>query len=175
MAKSIRRVFVASWVATALFVISLPACVTETKRKSGLDLGSHEVSIELRRPIVGIGYDGVLFKLLDAEGAQLLGFTPSEYDIARMEARVPGMLRSAGPRLFAEGPPDLARYRRQYSGHLAKGQRIIQVNYIDVALIKERNLDWKHRRSPVYDVGTRYFRIWYDLDAEQIVKLLPVF
>ncbi len=160
-------------VAMAFLVTSLPGCVTETKRQSGLDPEGRAVSVELRRPIVGIGYDGVLFTPLDAKGAQLLGWAPSEYDIARMEARLPGMLAGAGPRLFADGPPDLAEYRRQYSGHLANDRRIIQVNYIHFALIKERNLDWKHQRLPIHDADTRYFRIWYDLDAARIVKFLP--
>ena len=90
-----------------------------------------------------------------------------------MEARLPGMLQEAGPRLFAEGPPNLGEYRRQYSGHRANDRRIIQVNYIHIALIKERDLDWKQQRLPVYDAGNRYFQIWYDLDAARIVKLLP--
>jgi len=162
-----------SLVAVAFLVISLPGCVTETKRQSGLDPGSRAVSVELRRPIGGIGYAGVLFTPLDAEGGHLLGWAPSEYDIARMEAHLPGMLREAGPGMFADGSPDLGEYRRQYSGHLAKDRRIIQANYIHFALIKERNLDWKQQRLPVHDAGTRYFQIWYDLDAAQIVKLLP--
>lgn len=169
----------ASWrrflsiVAMASLVTPLPGCVTETKRRSGLDPRGRSVSVELRRPIVGIGYDGILFTPLDAKGAHLLGWSPSEFDIARMEARLPEILPEAGPRLFADGPPDLAEYRRQYSGHLANDRRIIQVNYIHFTLIKERNLDWKQRRLPVYDVSSRYFQIWYDLDAARIVKLSP--
>lgn len=161
------------FVPVACLAIFIQGCVTEATRQSSLDPSALAVSVELRRVITGIGYKGVLFTPLDAEGAELLGWTPSAYDIARMEARVPELLERAGPRLFAEGLPDLSRYRRQYSGHLANDRRILQANYIDFTLIQERNLDWEHSRIPVYDAGARYFQVWFDMESERIVQLLP--
>ncbi len=149
--------------AGVFLVISNLGCVTETKRRSALDPSARAVSVELRRPIAGIGYTGVLFTPLDAAGDALLGWTPSEYEIARMEARLPSLLKDAGPKLFAGELPDLREYRRQYSGHATSDRRILQVNYIHSSLIAERNLDWKHRRFPILNVGARYFKIWFDM------------
>ena len=162
-----------SVIAAAFLVMSIQGCVTETKRRSALDSSARAVSVELRRTIAGIGYSGVLFTPLDAKGAELLGWTPSEYDIARMEAHLPNLLSDAGPKLFADEPPDLGEYRRQYSGHVTGDRRIIQANYIHFSLIAERNLDWKHRRVPILDAGARYFRVWFDMQAVQILHLLP--
>jgi hypothetical protein len=162
-----------AFLGAAFLIIAFQGCVTETRSKSGLEPGARAVSVELRRTISGIGYNGVLFTPLDGEGADLLGWTPSEYDIARMEALVPENLVAASPRLFAAGLPKLVEYRRQYSGHLANDRRIIQANYIHYSLIKERKLDWKHSRVPVSDAGARYFQLWFDLDSERIVNLLP--
>ncbi len=159
--------------AIVVLVIAVQGCVTETKRRSALDPSARVVSVELRRPITGIGYKGVLFTPLDAAGDALLGWTPSNYDIARMEARLPSLLPGAGPKLFAGELPDLSEYRRQYSGHATSDRRIIQANYIHSSLIAERNLDWKHRRVPILNVGARYFQIWFDIEAEQVVHLLP--
>ena len=160
-------------IATAFLLAPSQGCVTETRRESALDSTGRGVSVELRRAITGIGYKGVLFTPLDTQGSVLLGWTPSAYDIARMESHLPQILPDAGPRLFASGLPDLAEYRRQYSGHLMDDRRILQVNLIHSALIEERNLDWEHNRSPIHDVGARYFQVWFDLDAERIVQLLP--
>ena len=162
-----------SFIAATFLLILLQGCVTETKRRSALDSSSRAVSVELRRPIIGISYKGVLFTPLDAEGNELLGWTPSEYDIARMEAHLPRILPDAGPGLFAGSPPNLSEYRRQYSGHIMGDRRIIQVNYIHLTLIEERSLDWKHTRVPIYDAGVRYFQVWFDLEAERVVNLLP--
>ena len=148
-------------------------CVTETKSQSEFTPSALGVSVELRRTITGIGYEGVLFTPLDAEGAKLLGWSPSEFDIARMEARLPQILLEAGPRVFAGRLPDLGEYRRQYSGHLADDRRIIQVNYIHFDLVEERGLDWKHRRVPVYGAGARFFQVWFDVEDARIIRLLP--
>ena len=90
-------------ITTAFLLASLQGCVTETRRESALDSTGRGVSVELRRAITGIGYKGVLFTPLDTQGAVLLGWTPSAYDIARMESHLPQILPDAGPRLFASG------------------------------------------------------------------------
>ena len=165
-------------VATAVLGLGLasllaPGCVSEPRHENASTRGNRAVSVELRRAITGVGYSGVLFTPLDEKGGERSGFTPSEYDIARMEARLPQILREAGPRLFAAESPSLARYRRQYSGERSGKQRIIQANFIHEDLIAERDIDWKHRRVAIRDAGSRAFQLWYDADAARILQLRP--
>ena len=150
-----------------------PGCVRERLRGSTLDQDGRVVSVELRRRVTGVGYTGVLFTPLDAEGAEIFGFTPSDYDIARMEAVLPQLLQAAGPRLFEEGLPELPRYRRQYSGYRNGERRIIQTNFLRGDLIAERSLDWKNRREAIRDAGPRAFQLWFDADSRQVIQLLP--
>ncbi|NQZ96446.1 MAG: hypothetical protein HRU01_08055 [Myxococcales bacterium] len=152
----------------AVVAALLTACVQEKTRPSLLP---KTVSVELRRAVVGVGYQGVVFTPLDAGGGAPLGFSPSDLDIATMEARLPSLLAGQSG-AFGGSPPLLANYVRQYTGQVSDGRRVLQTNFIDQDLVKERGIDWRNQRVRFEDAGPRFFQIWYDTGGQHIVRLL---
>ena len=132
----------ARFLLAALVAGLLLACVQEKTRPSLLP---NAVSVELRRTVVGIGYEGVVFTPLDAEGEGPLGFSPSDLDIATMEARLPALL--ADHSAFGGSPPVLADYVRQYTGVVSNGRRVLQTHFIERSLARERGVDWRNQRA----------------------------
>jgi len=103
------------------------------------------------------------------------GWTPGKDDIARLEARIPGIVALAtelsGPGTGARGGlRDAPRgWLRQYVGIVRGGKRFIYGNFLPKA-----SGDWGAWRTEpmiVCDGGPVFFGVEYDVEADRITDL----
>jgi hypothetical protein len=99
----------------------------------------------------------------DAEGY----WTPTKGDIDPLEARLSDFLRRAA----APRSPDLwqkqASYKRQYTGLIRNGRRLIHANF----LCDDMGGRWKHEVVMVMDGGDCFFQLTYDVESTEFGNL----
>ena len=122
--------------------------------------------------IVTDSFEGVIFagasaKEMDLEA--IIGFhetiddywTPSRDDVLAFEQRLGPYLQGAAPQTGPGALRDLDKYRRQYVGILANGQRVI----FAIFFCNGYDTDWQHEIVYVIDGGSCYFEVKYDVQT----------
>jgi len=147
----------------ALFLsVILSGCVTrrsmvsqECKQQPLIDLAGSRVVIFPENVGAVDGYGG---------GEVLSFWTPTYSDVARVEPALRQYLKLTAPQLEAR----LAEYRRQYSGFVYGGKRLIYVNFL---CGDSSSYDWQCGPIFVDDGGDCFFHLECDLDSSSCSKL----
>ena len=94
---------------------------------------------------------------------------PTHAEILALESRLPAYIHQASTTkaVSSQVPELLHRYKRQYSGEIARGRRLIQVNL----LCKVQGSEWRRYPVGVRGGGECYIRTTYDLSAGTFVAL----
>jgi hypothetical protein len=88
---------------------------------------------------------------------------PSEREIARIEAVLPGALRAAG---HAEAADAIATTRKQYVGIARGGKRFLYANILGG--ISVEGIDWTRTPIVICDGGPTLFGVEIDIETMQI-------
>ena len=92
------------------------------------------------------------------------GWTPSDLDIAKLEAKLPAALALARPdlasRKWLEGAP--ARWLRQYVGIVRGGHRFIYGNFVPD--LERMRIVWRQQPQGTCDGGADFFGAEYDVE-----------
>ena len=91
--------------------------------------------------------------------------TPTEADVARLEAALPAFIREYDPKTDLDRR--LPTYRRQYVGILVQGHRRIWVHGF---CRDSTNVDWRTQGFVVLDGGDCYFQAEYDIERHEFVS-----
>lgn len=97
---------------------------------------------------------------------------PTLEDIVRLENRLRPYLHGASDRRARDIAASLDTYKRQYIGHSAWGKRAIFV----IGLCEEiwrRSDNWRRGIALIFDGGSCYFRVHFDV-ARQTFKYLEI-
>lgn len=118
----------------------------------------------------GSGYEGAIFSGPPFYYGEVDGsWRPTAEQVAELEEGLKPYLEKAVPALemqIAGGPKTitggLAKYRRQYTGIVRKGRRIIYVNFFCDSF----GTDWMKEQVIVMDGGSCYFQLEYDIEKK---------
>ncbi len=123
------------------------------------------------------GTEGVIFSAAAAEQMRAaLGFvngpvdgywTPAHADVMALEEALEPYLRQKVGQSYPEVAGGLGRYKRQYFGFEANGQRQIAVNFF----CNSYNIDWQQQLVFVTDGGSCFFEVTYDVNTGTFTRL----
>jgi hypothetical protein len=120
--------------------------------------------------------NGVIFSAEQAEvqfpsiGMQVEGtWTPTDADVARLEAALPDFLRTAEDPWLMPDPPIWERapeYKRQYLGIIEAGEQVIYANFFC-----SDHENWQEQVVFVLDGGDCYFQVKYNPQTDEFYDL----
>jgi hypothetical protein len=97
-------------------------------------------------------------------------WTPTEADIAKLEAALPSFLESAENEWLQDDPPieeRIADYMRQYLGIVEKGEQIIYANFFCTI----NDMDWRNQYVLVMDGGDCFLQVKYNPESGEFFDL----
>jgi len=119
--------------------------------------------------------------IFPAEHKEFIGgvpFTPTREDINNVELALRERLKELNYELSNQASTpvihkNLKKYRRQYFGYINdSGQRILLINSFWKSRSEDYHKSWLNRMIIVFDGGSYFWNIKYNLDTDELFDLL---